>query len=125
MAKLLFARMNKSFPPRGKTIMPVTSITRKIVEAQHFLFIRRRIAPSKLHATLGECFGKLFTQGAKAGLPIAGWPLCRYVHTGPYENLPDTNAAIERWIDANGYEVSGAAWEQYVTDPVELPNPAV
>ena len=154
---------HKSFRPRDKTIMPIVSIARKNVEVQHILFIRRRIAPSELQATLGECFGKLFTHGAKAGLPIAGWPLCRYVHTGlgiwtieaamplaiaatsegemragtlpagpvalgihagPYENLPDTNAAIERWIEANGYALGGAPWEQYVTDPVELPNPA-
>lgn len=153
----------KSFRPRDKTIMPTLSITKKNIDAQHILFIRRRIAPSELQATLGECFGKLFTHGAQAGLPIAGWPLCRYVntglglwtievamplavpaksegemqagelpagpvalgiHAGPHENLPDTNAAIERWIETNGYKVGGAAWEQYVTDPVEYSNPA-
>jgi effector-binding domain-containing protein len=126
------------------------------------LYIRRRIAPSEMQATLGDCFGKLFTHGAKAALPIAGWPLCRYVatgqglwtidpampvavpvagegemvantlpgepvalgiHGGSYENLPNTNAAIERWIEANGYQVGGAPWEQYVTDPAEHPDP--
>jgi AraC family transcriptional regulator len=142
--------------------MPVVSIARKEVAAQPILFIRRRIAPSEMKATLGECFGKLFSHGAKAGLPIAGWPLCRYIstgqglwtiepamplaapaasegelqsgalyagpvalgiHAGPYENLPDTNAAIERWIEANGYKVAGAPWEQYVTDPGDHPDP--
>ncbi|HTE43305.1 MAG TPA: AraC family transcriptional regulator, partial [Steroidobacteraceae bacterium] len=150
----------KNFHPRPKP-MPVVSISRKEVIAQPILFIRRRIAPSELKETLGECFGMLFGHGAKSGLPIAGWPLCRYVktgmglwtiepgmplaapaasegemqagslysgpvalgiHAGPYENLPDTNAAIERWIEANGYAVSGEPWEQYVTDPGEHPD---
>jgi len=142
--------------------MPTLSIARKEVTPQHILYIRRRIAPSEMPQTLGECFGKLFTHGMKAGLPIAGKPLCRYVstgqglwtidpaiplsapaasegemvadtlpggvvafgiHGGPYETLPDTNANIERWIEANGYKVAGAPWEQYVTDPGEHPDP--
>jgi AraC family transcriptional regulator len=142
--------------------MTTISIARKDIQPQHILYIRRRIAPSELKEALGECFGKLFTHGARAGLPIAGWPLCRYVstgmglwtiepamplaapaaaegemqpgtlpggpvalgvHGGPYEGLPDTNAAVERWIEANGYQVGGAPWEQYVTDPGQHPDP--
>jgi AraC family transcriptional regulator len=153
----------KFFRPRDVTSMPTLSITRKEQAAQPILYIRRRIAPSELQSTLGECFGALFGHGAKNGLPIAGWPLCRYIstgqglwtieaamplavaanaegdmqagelrrgpvalgiHAGPYEQLPDTNAAIERWIEANGYEVGGAPWEQYVTDPGQHPDPA-
>ena len=45
------------------------------------------------------------------------------VHAGPYEQLADTNAAIERWIEAQGLRVAGAPWESYVTDPGEYPNP--
>jgi AraC family transcriptional regulator len=69
--------------PTGKMTMPILSITRKKFAPQHILFIRRRIAPGATRETLGECFGKLFSYGAKAGLPIAGWPLCRYVSMGP------------------------------------------
>jgi AraC family transcriptional regulator len=149
--------------PHGKMKMPIVSITRKTIAPQNILFIRRRIAPSERQDALGECFGKLFSYGAKAGLPIAGWPLCRYVsmgpglltiepamplaaaasgegemqsgvlaggdvalgiHTGPYEGLSETYAAIERWIEANGLRGADAPWEQYVTDPGEHPNPA-
>jgi AraC-like DNA-binding protein/effector-binding domain-containing protein len=153
----------KHFGPRSTTSMPILSISRKQIEPQHILCIRRRVAPSELQQTLGECFGKLFTHAAKSGLPIAGWPICRYVstglglwtiepavplaapassegemradvlpggwvalgiHAGPYDGLPDTNAAIERWIEANGFEASGAAWEHYVTDPAQHPDAA-
>jgi AraC family transcriptional regulator len=151
----------KHFGPKNKIAMPTLSISRKQIPPQNILYIRRRIAPSELEATLGECFGNLFTHAAKAGLPIAGWPMCRYVstglglwtvdpaiplavaatsegemqadtlpggwvalgiHAGPYDQLPDTNAAIERWIEANGYRANGPAWEHYITDPAEHPD---
>jgi AraC family transcriptional regulator len=152
----------KHFGPREIIAMPTLSITKKEIAPQHVLLIRRRVAPSEMQQTLGECFGQLFTHAMKAGLPIAGWPICRYVdtglglwtiepavplaaaaqgegemqpgvlsggavalgiHAGPYDQLPDTNAAIERWIEANGYTASGGAWEHYVTDPAEHPDP--
>lgn len=154
------------FPIRAKernSAMATLSITREERAAQPILFIRRRVAHSELQGMLAECFGKLFAHGQKAGLPIAGWPLARYVstgpglwtveaamplaapaageaemqpgflhggavalgvHAGPYELLADTNAAIERWIEANGYRAAGAPWESYVTDPAAHPNPA-
>jgi AraC family transcriptional regulator len=143
--------------------MPTLSIARQERAAQPILYIRRRVARSELQGMLAECFGKLFTHGQKAGLPIAGFPLARYVstgpglltvdaampltapavaegemeagflhggavalgvHAGPYEQLGDTSAAIERWIEANGYRVAGPPWEWYVTDPGEHPDPA-
>jgi AraC family transcriptional regulator len=73
----------RSRQQNGNMTMPILSITRKELAPQHILFIRRRIAPSERKAGLGECFGRLFSYGAKAGLPIAGWPLCRYVDMGP------------------------------------------
>lgn len=147
---------------RGPT-MPTLSITRQERAAQPILFIRRRIARSELQGMLAECFGKLYGYAQKAGLPLAGFPLARYVwmgpglwtveaavplaapaagvedmqsgtlpagpvavgvHAGPYDQLGDTNAAIERWIEANGYRIAGAPWEWYVTDPGEHPDPA-
>jgi AraC family transcriptional regulator len=143
--------------------MSVISITREERAAQPILFIRRRIGSAELQNTLGECFGALFGHAQKRGLAIAGFPLARYVstgpglwtvepavplvtpapgegelqagflqagpvakgiHGGPYDELPETNVAIERWIEANGYRVDGPPWEWYVTDPAEHPNPA-
>jgi AraC family transcriptional regulator len=46
------------------------------------------------------------------------------LHRGPYDKLPETYEAIERWIDAQHASRAGAPWEVYVTDPGEKPNPA-
>lgn len=51
-------------------------------------------------------------------------PVAFAVHQGPYDGLPETNAAIETWIEANGHAASGPMWEWYVTDPGETPDPA-
>ena len=59
----------------------------------------------------------------QAGFLAAG-PVAVAVHMGEYELLPETNAAIERWIEENGLSCNGAPWESYVTDPGETPNPA-
>jgi AraC family transcriptional regulator len=59
----------------------------------------------------------------QAGTLPAG-PAAMGVHAGPYEGLPDTNAAIERWIDSQGLRVGGDPWESYVTDPGQFPDPA-
>lgn len=62
--------------------MGTSSILRKDFAGQPILFIRRRVAQTQLKDMFGECFGKLFMHGHQAGLPIAGWPLARYVSTG-------------------------------------------
>jgi AraC family transcriptional regulator len=149
-------------PQRRLPTMPV-AIVRKELPEQAILLIRRRIARAELTGMLAECFGTLFAHGHTNRLPVAGWPLARYVsmgpglwtveaampvaspvpgvgdmepgilpagpaafavHAGGYERLPDTHAAIERWIEAQGYQVAGAPWESYVTDPGQHPDPA-
>jgi AraC family transcriptional regulator len=143
--------------------MPTLSVTRQQFPGQPILLIRRRIPRPELQGMLSECFGKLFGHGHQAGLPIAGWPVARYlsvgpglwtveaamplaaaasgegemeagtlpagpvavgVHAGPYEQLPETYAAIEKWMTDNGVRAGGAPWESYVTDPGQHPDPA-
>jgi AraC family transcriptional regulator len=146
-----------------KSTMPTISVARQQYAGQHILLIRRKIPRPQLQGMLSECFGKLFAHGQKAGLPIAGWPVARYlsvgpglwtveaamplataaqgggemepgmlpagpvalgIHGGPYEQLPETYAAIEKWMEANGVHAGGAPWESYVTDPAQHPDPA-
>lgn len=146
-----------------KSTMPTPSVSRQQYPGQDILLIRRSIPRAQLQPMLAECFGKLFGHGAKRGLPIAGWPVARYlsvgpglwtveaamplaapassegemesgtlpagpvalaVHVGPYEQLPETYAAIEKWMQANDARPGGAPWEWYVTDPAQHPDPA-
>jgi AraC family transcriptional regulator len=46
------------------------------------------------------------------------------VHGGPYDQLAETYAAMERWMEREGLRPGGAPWEHYVTDPAEHPDPA-
>jgi effector-binding domain-containing protein len=45
------------------------------------------------------------------------------IHMGPYDELPDAYGAIEQWIEAEGLISAGPAWESYITDPSEYPDP--
>ncbi len=62
--------------------------------------------------------------GAVEAGSLDGGPAVVAVHGGPYEQLAETYAAIERWMEENGLRPAGAPWEWYVTDPAEHPDPA-
>jgi AraC family transcriptional regulator len=58
----------------------------------------------------------------EAGELPAG-PAVVAVHGGPYDQLAETYAAAERWIEENKMRPADAPWEWYVTDPAEHPDP--
>jgi AraC family transcriptional regulator len=53
---------------------------------------------------------------------LPGGPAAVAVHAGPYDQLAETYAALERWIDTNGFKIAGPPWESYVTDPADHPD---
>lgn len=53
-----------------------------------------------------------------AGLTAVG------VHGGAYTHLHESFAALEKWIAAQHLLPAGPAWEVYVNDPAEHPDPA-
>jgi effector-binding domain-containing protein len=55
---------------------------------------------------------------------LPGGPVAVAMHAGPYDTLTETYAALERWIEANGYRIGAAPWESYITDPADHPDPA-
>ena len=55
---------------------------------------------------------------------LSGGPVAVAMHGGPYDQLTETYAALERWIESNGFRIGGAPWESYLTDPADLPDPA-
>lgn len=46
------------------------------------------------------------------------------VHGGPYEQMPESYAALEQWLASQGRAPNGAPWEVYLSDPAEHPDPA-
>jgi AraC family transcriptional regulator len=55
---------------------------------------------------------------------LPGGPAAVGVHAGSYDQLGETYAAMERWIEAHGLKAAGPPWESYITDPAEHPDPA-
>ena len=55
---------------------------------------------------------------------LPGGAIAVGVHGGPYDKLNETYAAMERWMEENGYRPGEPPWESYITDPTEFPNPA-
>ncbi|HEX5420831.1 MAG TPA: GyrI-like domain-containing protein [Gammaproteobacteria bacterium] len=68
-------------------------------------------------ATAAEGRGEIEFGHLQAG------PALFAVHSGPYDQLGETYAAIERWMGENGAQPGGAPWESYVTDPADYPDP--
>jgi effector-binding domain-containing protein len=52
------------------------------------------------------------TAGALPGGPTAG-----AMHRGSYDTVDQTYRAVQDWLAANGYVVSGAPWECYLDEP--------
>lgn len=58
-----------------------------------------------------------------AGTLPAG-PAVATIHTGPYDGLGEAHTAIEKYLEDNALRAAGDAWEVYLTDPGEVPDPA-
>jgi AraC family transcriptional regulator len=55
---------------------------------------------------------------------LPGGPVVVAIHGGPYDQLAETYAAAERWMEANKLRIGGPPWESYITDRAEHPDPA-
>ncbi len=43
------------------------------------------------------------------------------LHIGPFSEMESTYNALNKWIEENGYEATGVAYEIYIDDPKETP----
>lgn len=43
------------------------------------------------------------------------------LHVGPYSDVEPTYNALFQWINDNGYEANGVAYEMYLNDPYQTP----
>ena len=50
--------------------------------------------------------------------------LCAYtIYTGAYSSIGDAYAAVMKWIETNGYKISGAPFDMYIKGPREASSP--
>lgn len=63
------------------------------------------------------------TERIRAG-ELPGGKVATVTHTGPYDDLRHTWAALTAWMKQQGLEAAGAPWEVYVTDPGAEPDPS-
>lgn len=82
------------------------------------------IEPGMRIATPGQLLGN----SSPAQQPIRadtlpGGPVATTMHTGAYDKLTEAHAAIQQWIESQGFTSAGAPWESYVNDPADYPDP--
>jgi AraC family transcriptional regulator len=64
------------------------------------------------------------TKGAVEAVTLPGGSVLVGLHSGKYEQLDETYAALERWMEQNQAKSAGAPWESYLNDPADYPDPA-
>jgi flavin reductase (DIM6/NTAB) family NADH-FMN oxidoreductase RutF/effector-binding domain-containing protein len=52
---------------------------------------------------------------------IPGGKIAVYRHVGGYEQLPQVRAALQQWLQANGYAASDVSYDFYLNDPQVTP----
>lgn len=75
------------------------------------------------------CAGVPVSQGVDASGSVTAMtiPAGTYVvsvHTGDYESIDQTHAAIEEWAATRKRSIEATSYEVYLTDPDEVPDPA-
>jgi effector-binding domain-containing protein len=64
-------------------------------------------------------------RGAIQPRQLPAGPAATCVHVGPYTTLGDAYGALSRWMQLNGYEGDGTAYEFYLNDPDVVPPDAL
>jgi AraC family transcriptional regulator len=64
------------------------------------------------------------TEGDVRAETLPGGTVATTIHSGAYDKLTEAHAAVQVWMEEQGFRSAGAPWEVYVTDPADYPNPA-
>jgi len=116
IAKAIAEGLGKAFPYVMQKGLPIAGRpTARYLTAGPGLFDMQIGVPIAT-ASLGAGEGDVQAGELPGGATAVG------VHAGSYDSLSETYAAMERWMESNGYRPGGGAWESYVTDPAEFPD---
>lgn len=136
-----------SLEPRTLTEQPALLVRRKISRQELATAIGEGLGKAfgYAHTSGAAIAGRPFTRylemghgliTIEAGVPVAqtaagsgdvqagvlpGGAALVALHAGPYDQLSDTYAAMERWMAANQRRPAGAPWELYLNDPADHP----
>ncbi len=59
-----------------------------------------------------------------AATELPAGPAATTMHRGPYQYLPRAHAALSSWANENGRDAAGPAWEVFLSNPQQEPDPA-
>jgi effector-binding domain-containing protein len=65
--------------------------------------------------------GKLPDRGDIQAGEIPGGEVATCLYTGPYSGIGSAYEALSHWMEENGYQPTGVAYEVYLNDPDETP----
>ncbi|UCD38776.1 MAG: GyrI-like domain-containing protein [Fidelibacterota bacterium] len=60
-------------------------------------------------------------QGDVQASEIPAGKFATTLHTGPYSDIEPAYQALTKWIDENGHQPAGVAYEMYLNDPAVTP----
>jgi AraC family transcriptional regulator len=114
IAKAIAESLGKAFPYVMQKGLPIAGRpTARYLTAGPGLFDMQIGVPI---ATASQGEGEVQAGELPGGATAVG------VHAGSYDSLSETYAAMERWMESNGYRPGRGPWESYVTDPGDFPD---
>lgn len=76
-----------------------------------------------LEAGMRVASGAAASEGEVLADTLPGGLVAATIHEGLYDKLPEAHAALQQWIEEQGFKAAGAPWESYLNDPGEYPDP--
>lgn len=88
-------------------------------------FVRYLKTGDELEIELGIPIAHDTSPGATKSVTLPAGPAAVYVYIGAYDGLPAAWKQFGEWVQRQGREQDGPFWESYVSDPREVPDPAM
>ncbi|MFW2380997.1 MAG: GyrI-like domain-containing protein [Acidimicrobiales bacterium] len=66
--------------------------------------------------------GPVATSGETHPLVLPGGKAIELIHVGPFEELAETYAALQTWMEDQRIKPASGMWEVYLTDPAVEPD---
>jgi effector-binding domain-containing protein len=105
----------------GRIKPHATSAGGVLVGAPFVRYLQRDVESVTIEVGLRLMMPVASGDGIEASM-LPGGRMAVAVHAQSHAQLPDTYAALENWLMAEGELPDGAAWETYVTDPQDRAN---